>query len=183
MIVTRFPGLFTLRTLLAGLSLATLAALTSCGAPAGLTRTEVENIPPGNATGTDFSGVYSTNANTTSCAGKCPVLNVGIFTLDTCDVGMQNTVHITLQQNGGDLVILDDATNLVTRLEGGINSDGSFTAGGYATQAGGAVEITARVTGKVSADGKITAMAEGYGTGSYMGQTIDCTATYMVESQ
>jgi hypothetical protein len=182
MIVTRFPALFTLRTLRALLVGLSLAALTSCGAPAGLSRTEVESIPPGNATGTDFSGLYVTDAYITDCQGKCPAIQAGIFTYNTCDVGTHNTVTITLQQNGGDLVILDDAANLVSRLQGGINADGTFTAGGYATQASGAVEITVRVTGKVSANGKLTATAEGYGSGNYMGQAIDCTAAYTVES-
>lgn len=160
------------------------AWLAACGGGGGdggyLSKDTVTDLPAGDATGSDFSGEYDVELYTSDCSGKCPVIDYGWFTWSICDVGDKDDDVVTIQQTDGRLQVDSDGGLEVTRLIGGINSDGSFDVGGYSTEDSGNVQITARAEGDLSgATITATAKAAAHGTTSD-GTRIDCTATYEI---
>ncbi|NMB75231.1 MAG: hypothetical protein GYA21_08880 [Myxococcales bacterium] len=159
--------------------LSVLLLCAGCGGGSDLDRDEVTNIPPGNATGTAASGLYTFDLYVSKCSGTCPLVNVGLSTLSTCDVGFRDEAEVTLTQSDGRIQI-DSQDLLVTRMVGGLNADGSFDVGGYGTQLSGAIEITNRAKGILAQDGSVTAQSRTHAEGNVNGTTVDCTATYDV---
>ena len=137
----------------------------------------VTNLPDGTGTGTTASGEYDVELYTAACGGGCVVDYQG-FTISLCDVGSRDSVTLTVTQTEGHLQVdVPDDSLYVTRLEGGIDEAGGFDVGGYATQQGGTVTITARVRGTL-VDGALAGTALAHGDGNVDGHGIDCIATY-----
>lgn len=112
----------------------------------------VTDLPPGNGAGTSASGQYVRELVVTSCAGDCEIggdEDGDAFSI--CDVGLEFTEFAQVEQSDGILDFDVDNNEYISRLAGGINSDGSFEIGGYITQGGGAIEATAREVGTISA--------------------------------
>jgi hypothetical protein len=149
------------------------------GAPRGLTPEEVTSLPPGNASGSDVSGDYELEAFFADCDGRCPL--VGPFEVSTCDVGTVGDVDAEITQEDGRLTVDVNSSLLDFRAEGGINADGTFDVGGYATQLGGAVEVIARFSGTVGADGQLVAEGQVLARGEVDGETIDCVGTFELD--
>jgi hypothetical protein len=129
-----------------------LALLVSCGGDASdLDADAVTNLPPGDATGTAASGSYRMESVTTACGGDCSTTVDG-FLYSACDVGtrLDDTARVT--QDSGALQIDVDDNDCVSRLDGGLNSDGSYDVGGLRTQLGGQITITARGQGVFAGD-------------------------------
>jgi hypothetical protein len=145
----------------------------------GLTQSNVSNLPPGDAQGSAFAGNYVLAIYTTSCTGVCPLVDG----LSSCDVGHESQEVPTVSQTNGRLE-LDDLNLYVPRLVGGIDADGSFDIGGFATQLGGVIAIANRATGTVTSPdilaAAMSATSEEHITGTTMGITLDCVATYSV---
>jgi hypothetical protein len=144
-----------------------------------LSQSTVTSIPPGNAQGSALSGDYQITVYTTSCAGTCPLID-GI---SSCDVGHESIRAVQVTQVDGRLQTDDDELD-VSRLVGGINADGSFDIGGFATQKSSAISVAERVTGTVgSADEFHTPMnatVQERATGMAEGTSLDCLSTYSV---
>jgi hypothetical protein len=157
------------------------AVIAGCG-DGDLSRQAVTSIPDGNAEGTAHSGSYQVDLYTSSCAGAC-ALRVFDITFSLCSIGQRAEETIAVSQSDGHLRVDGDSNLYVSRLEGGIDQDGSFEVGGYATQAGGAVEITARVRGSILPAGALVGQALAHGIGSYEGQSIDCHGTYEISGK
>ena len=118
---------------------------------------------------------------TTRCEGECPLIQGGFFSFSTCDVGQSDDARAEGVQLDGRLSF--DATGsglLVERGEGGLQEDGSFSVGGYATQAAGDVELTSRLDGELSRDGRLNATSRTWGNGMAEEVRIDCVGTYEV---
>jgi hypothetical protein len=103
-------------------------------APPTLTRQDVENLPPGDATGPTFTGVYrSIRERVVGC--RC---RVGNCSLIHAVVGED----VTVNQFGGTVMIIGDG-NLT--LNGGVNQNGTFWCGGFdevGDYSGGYVRVT-----------------------------------------
>ncbi|MFK7989838.1 MAG: hypothetical protein AB8I08_27715 [Sandaracinaceae bacterium] len=97
---------------------------------------------------------------------------MGIFTASVCDVGDTESMQATVTQTDGHLRIVTD--ELPSLLEGGADADGSFDVGGYATQFGGGLEITARSVGSIGPDGTLRAMIDSRSWGQVEDQGADC---------
>ena len=138
------------------------------------------SVPPGNATGTDRSGEYSVEIYTASCEGRCGAVDGG-WTISFCDVGQRDMESFTAKQEDGELQIDGDDDNYVSRYTGGVDSDGTFEVGGYATSLGGAIEATAFVEGSFEEKAKLQAVADIHIWGTYDEESVDCFATYEVE--
>jgi len=154
---------------------------TGCGGDGGgyLAKKTVTGLPAGDATGSDFSGEYDVELYTSDCSGACPTIDYGLFTWSICDVGDKDSDYVTVLQTDGRLQVDSDGGLVVTRLSGGINADGSFDVGGWSTEAGGDVTITARAAGTIS-DAGISATAKARAVGKAEGEFINCTATYEI---
>lgn len=154
--------------------------LLACGA-GELDRDTVTTLPAGSAIGAWASGRYTLNFITTTCEGECPLIRSGIFSFSTCDVGQSDEATAEVVQTDGRLSF--DATGsglLVERGQGGLEEDGRFTVGGYATQAAGDVEITSRLEGTLSRDGTLNGTSRTWGNGMAEEVRIDCVGTYEV---
>ncbi|MBK6688076.1 MAG: hypothetical protein IPG45_26610 [Deltaproteobacteria bacterium] len=157
-----------------------LLLLWACGA-GELDRNTVTTLPAGSATGSWASGRYALKFVTTQCEGECPLIQSGFFSFSTCDVGQSDEARVEVVQNDGRLNF--DATGsglLVERGEGGLDEDGRFSVGGYATQAAGDVELTSRMDGNLSRDGTLSATTRTWGYGMADEVRIDCVGTYEV---
>jgi hypothetical protein len=154
--------------------------LAGCGGDAFLDKDTVTDLPSGTASGSSFSGEYDIEIYTSDCSGSCPLLDYDWFTYTICDVGMKDDDEVELAQTDGRLQVDSDGGLPVTRLTGGIDADGWFDAGGWATQEGGDVEIVARVQGTIAADGSIDATAHLRADGKARGETIACRGVFEI---
>jgi hypothetical protein len=157
--------------------LALWLCVAGCGGDGGLSRDEVLNLPPGDATGQALSGEYEVTIATVDCSGQCPSYTVLGFTVHICRPGAVDNERITVTQNGGELTVTGDSSLWVQHLKGGIYQDGHYDIGGYALQ-GDAVDVTARVRGTISPDGTLTGTAQAKGVGESDGLKINCVGTY-----
>ena len=154
-----------------------VAAALGCGGGDGdLGRDVVTSLPDGTASGTAASGTYDIELYTSACSGRCAA-NTGVFTVTVCDVGQRSTATMTAAQTDGHLQVdAAEGSLMVTRLVGGINADDSFDVGGYGTQNGGTVDVTARARGSMGAT--LTGTVEAHAAGSVGSGNLDCRATY-----
>lgn len=159
-----------------GLALA-VGALFGCGGDGELSTDTVTSLPDGTATGTAHSGRYRLTVVTTSCGGSCPKFQYGPFVMTICDMDDKSSDTVTLTQQDGHLTVTDASSFYVSRLEGGINADGSFDVGGTELQSG-VVRVNARARGSIDASGGITGEVKAHGNGEAEGQSINCTGTY-----
>jgi hypothetical protein len=98
----------------------------------------------------------------------------GNLTGSACDVGEVDTAILAVTQRDGALDM--DADGLIfERLEGGLDADGRFTVGGYATAQAGAVIAMVLADGALTAEG-FTGTATQRAHGSASGLDFDCTA-------
>jgi hypothetical protein len=143
----------------------------------------VTNLPEGDAMGDMVTGSYSTDLYTTDCRGDCVYELFGEPT-SACDVGVTTITTVAVTQDDGYLLIeTNDSNILIQRFEGGIDQDGSFDVGGYATQLGGEVEITGRSQGTITGDGDVTGTMQVHGRGEVAGDRIDCVASYDITGE
>ena len=114
-----------MRSLVVAGSLLVAAVFAGCGGSTRtLTATDVSNIPPGSAVGTDLSGSYL----------------VGSATIDDCNcrTGSCSQIHAevgvtyTVVEQDGALSITDSGDASGTPLLGGVDADNSFSVGGTA---------------------------------------------------
>jgi hypothetical protein len=159
-------------------SLVSLALLSGCGS-SKLGEGDVTNLPPGDATGAALSGIYQIEIYTSACSGNCPLIDLGWATLSTCDVGDRDSQTVSVLQQDGRLTI-DGAGLLVPRLQGGVDQDGSFRAGGMATQQSGAIRLYSLAEGQVSPQGALSSTTRTRAVGTVSGTSLDCTGTYDV---
>ncbi len=144
----------------------------ACGSPGDLTPDAVRTIPDGDASGAAWSGAYEIEIRTVECSGTCGPFTVGIFSASVCDVGDVDTERVEVVQTEGHLQI--DTSDLPSRFEGGVFANGSFDVGGYATQFGGELEISARGEGTIDPSGRIEATIRSRTWGQVEGQGADC---------
>jgi hypothetical protein len=144
----------------------------------GLDIDEVTNLPPGDADGDAASGTWTFEAYTSACAGVCSA-GGGVLTAIFCEVGNRDNASAMVTQDDGALQIDVDDSFFVSRLKGGVDADGAFDVGGYGTENGGALGITARLVGAFEGDA-----AEGTAELRIVGEAyddrIDCRASYDV---
>lgn len=159
------------------LRFALLFLLAGCSGGRALDRDEVTSIPAGTGTGSAASGNWVGTLATTACTGSC--LIAGVVSL--CDVGDLDDYELELVQTDGHLTI--EAEGLATpSMVGGIDADGTFRVGGYATQLGGTIESLSETTGQVTGDtftGTVIASSEG----SYDGEGFACDAEYTTHGE
>lgn len=136
-------------------------------------------VPAGDATGSDWTGDYQAEIYTESCSGSCGIAQDTVFPISFCDVGERDTEYLQVLQADGLLEI--ELNDPISRYEGGVYLDGGMEAGGYATDLGGAVEMTAVLVGGFSADG-LRADASSHIWGSVDGEVVDCWGQYTVEA-
>lgn len=146
--------------------------LAACGGPDDLSVDAVQSIPDGDGTGAALAGDYAVDVRVVECRGACGPFSVGIFSASLCDVGEVDSAYLTAHHADGHLAI--DTDDLPSRFEGGAYHDGSFDVGGYATQLGGELQITARALGIVDAAGRFEATVRSRSWGSIEGQSVDC---------
>jgi hypothetical protein len=155
----------------------TLPACDGNGDGGGLTPDDVRSIPPGDATGNALSGEYEVTRTTRACSGRCAATVSG-FLVAVCDVGEIVDSRVTVTQTDGDLeVLVDDDVPALYR--GGIQADGAYDLGAYATQNGATIEITVRSQGTITAS-SLTGTARSATWGSIEGQSLDCAGEYEV---
>ena len=154
-------------------SLLSAVALTlvACGSSGDLSPDAVQGIPAGDALGSAHSGEYSLDLRITECSGACGPFRVSGFLVTLCDVGDTDFMYVDVTQSDGALSI--DTDDLPSRFEGGVDADGRFDVGGYATQFGGALQITARSQGSIEGD-TLEATLRSRTVGSFEGQSADC---------
>jgi hypothetical protein len=153
---------------------------TSNGSGGGLDPQSVTSIPDGNATGTAMSGDYRVEVYTSTCAGQCGPVQSGLFTVSLCDVGDTDNERLEVTETDGHLQV--EMTGPVSRHIGGVNADGTFDIGGYATQQGGSLTIVVRTTGTIDrATKKVTAEARHRSFGTINGQAVDCYGEHDVK--
>lgn len=169
-------GLFTLTLTLAG-----ALGLSGCGSTeddgTGLQQDDVTNIPEGDATGDAATGLYTITLRTTACEGQCSATVLG-FPASVCDVGELQMETVMITQQEGSLE--SEWADPVSLLRGGIDTDGRFDIGGYATQFGGEFEISMRATGQI--DGAdLTGEARSWSVGPVEEEDVDCYGEYEIE--
>lgn len=147
-----------------------------------LDRDVVTSLPPGDASGSALSGSYSGTVTTTACAGTC-MAKYGIFTYTFCEVGDVDKETFQVTQNDGVLEVTGASHLYVASLRGGVDADGRFDVGGYATESGGQIGIVMRVEGTIDGSGTVDAVAKGKGDGSADGVTVNCSASYRISGQ
>lgn len=150
------------------------------GSPSGLDEQTVTEIPPGSARGSALSGEYEAEIVTVECSGACGPIDSLLGPISLCDVGNIDDEAFETAQDDGALVITGDSSLYVQRQEGGIDADGAFTVGGYATENAGALEMTSRVEGTIAKDGSVDALARVHVWGAMNQTTVDCFGTYEV---
>jgi len=129
-----------------------LVVVAACGGgDSDLDADVVTNLPPGTATGDAMTGSYRMESLTTDCSGDCST-TVDDVVYSACDIGTRMTDYVDVTQTNGALVIDIDGNDYVSRLAGGIDTDGGYDIGGLRTQLGGSVTITARATGTFAGD-------------------------------
>jgi len=146
--------------------------LGACGGPGDLSPDAVRSIPDGDGSGAALTGEYSVEIRTIECRGSCGPFAVGIFSASVCDVGDVDTERVSVVHEGGHLRI--DTSDLPSRFEGAAFQDHSFDVGGYATQFGGALEITARALGTIDERGELDATIRSWTGGEVEGENADC---------
>ena len=156
-------------------SLAVILVLAACGGASDLDADAVTSIPPGTATGSAMTGSYRMESVTTDCSGDCTTSFDGVL-YSACDIGtrLEDTVMIT--QTDGALQIDVDDSDYVSRLEGGVDADGTFEVGGLRTQLGGQVTITARTLGTITGPaltGTARLRVSGNGLGCHIEADVD----------
>jgi hypothetical protein len=140
----------------------------------------VTTIPDGNATGSSMSGSYAVELYTTSCGGQCGPVQSGIFTVSLCDVGDVDKEHLEVVETNGHLQV--EMNGPVSRHVGGVNADGTFEVGGYATQEGGNLTIVVHTTGTIDrVTKKVTGTARHRSFGTINGQAVDCLGEHEVK--
>ncbi len=170
-----------MRTFLALAIVLSAASVSGCGGGGGaadLTPSAVQNIPAGDARGAALGAVATMRRRTTGCAGVCSV-RVGTFTSSICDVGEVDDQSVTVTQSDGVLMV--DLSDTPGHYEGGVDADGSYDIGAYATQFGGAVHITVRVEGTIT-PASMTGAARSHTWGRVEDQNVDCWGSYDVSS-
>ena len=161
------------------LTLTSAFAASGCGSGhPDLTPDAVRSIPAGTGTGSAASGTYTFRRVTTACSGRCSG-SVSGFPFSVCDVGDSTDDSATVTQTDGVLVI--DISDTPSLYRGGIDADGSYDVGAYATEFGGDVEITARSEGVFEAGGFV-GTARSRTRGVVEMQSIDCIGSYDVSS-
>ncbi len=165
-----------MHTRLALATLVTLVLVPSCGGPDALSPDAVQNIPPGTATGSALSGEYDGRRETTGCSGTCAITVSG-FRVSVCDVGTIDESSATITQDDGTLDL--EVSDTPSSYRGGVDADGGFDIGAYATEDGGSLVITARVEGTITASG-FSGTATSRSRGTYSGQALNCFGTYTV---
>src|SRR5262245_19338091 len=153
-----------------------------CGCGGGgtgdLSPDEVTHLPDGNGKGSAANGTYAVEIYVSECQGTCSYRYAGNLQ-SVCDIGQRQTATLQVSQQDGHLRVEPEGSELVlTRLDGGIWSDGHFDIGGLATQLGGAVVITARATGTIDGSQKISGQARARAVGKVSGSDLDCTAAF-----
>lgn len=142
----------------------------------------VTTVPEGDASGETWQGQYQTEIYTTSCEGSCGPVQDGLFTVSFCDVGDRDTEYLQVEQTNGLLQV--EVNDPISYYQGGVDDDASMVMGGYATEYGGSVELTALIEGHFGEDALIAeASARMWGTVELDDQTvdIDCEGTYTLE--
>ncbi|HOX45545.1 MAG TPA: hypothetical protein PK668_18245 [Myxococcota bacterium] len=157
-------------------------ALAGCGGGDNLGREDVEDLPAGDATGSALSGNYDLEFYTTACKGACPLIDMGLYSLSICDVGNTDDATVSVTQTDGRLLIVGPSL-LVPRMEGGLDQDGTFLVGGYATQNSGSVEIVTLGEGAIDGQGQMTGSSETHAWGEVNQTRIDCTALFEISGQ
>jgi len=156
-----------------------------------LDRDVVESVPEGDAVGDDFSGSYETLATAVACVGECGPIEAGGTTSVVCSPYAESKEWITLFQEDGSLRIdLDDDGHIginldgyvPVRLNGGIDSDGTWDVGGYGTKYGGRLESTARIRGMVQAGEPLEGTVEVHIFGVVEDTETDCHMTQRLVS-
>lgn len=142
----------------------------------------VTTIPAGDAAGKKASGTYSIELYTSACSGRCSAPTQP-WEITFCDVGNRDDETIEVAQDDGELRIDGDDDGYVSRLDGGINVDGTFDVGGHATNSGGAVRSTARVDGMLEDDGSISALVTARVWGEVDGHSVNCAIEYELEGE
>ena len=123
--------------------------LVACNGTDDLDPDTVTSIPPGTAIGTAATGAYEMESVTVECSGKCNTTFDGVI-YSACDVGTRLDDTVLVTQTDGALQIDVEDSDYVSRLAGGLDSDGTYDVGGLRTQLGGAITITARVRGSIA---------------------------------
>ncbi|MGH1347710.1 MAG: hypothetical protein ACRBN8_39510 [Nannocystales bacterium] len=156
-----------------------------------LSRDVVESIPDGDAAGDTFSGSYQTRATVISCVGDCGPIETGGTSYAVCERDAESVEWITAYQEDGTLrVDLDDDGHIginldgyiPVRLEGGIDSDGSWDVGGHGTKFGGELESTARARGTVGVGEPLEGTVEVHVFGVVAQTETDCYMTQRLVS-
>jgi hypothetical protein len=159
------------------LALLVLVGLVGCDDGLALDRDDVTSIPPGTGAGTAASGRWLGRLTTTACHGSCLVSG----RVSICDVGDIDEYDFVLTQMDGHLVI--EAEGLRTpSMVGGIDLDGSFRVGGYATQLGGSVITLSETLGVVEGQ-TFTGTARASTEGSYDDEDFACDAEYTTHGE
>jgi hypothetical protein len=150
--------------------------LAACGGDGlALDRDEVTSIPDGTGTGTAATGLWVGTLTTTSCSGTCFVRGFSL-----CDVGELDEYELDIVQTDGRLVIESDLDT--PSMAGGIDADGAFRVGGYATELGGMVELLSETTGQLTGDtftGTVIASSDG----SFDGEAFTCNVEYTTHGE
>ncbi len=153
-----------------------LVLVAGCGGAAGLDPGAVQSIPPGDAQGHALTGHYRFKRITRACDGGCGGTGASGWPISVCDVGEVGRYDADVTQDDGRLTAeVSDTPSLYT---GGVNHDGSFDIGAYATQAG-TLRISARASGTLGGDG-MRGTARSRSWGSYDDVSLDCDGAYDV---
>src|SRR5262245_16744758 len=101
----------------------------ACGGGGGLDEQSVRNIPPGDARGSAASGRYAVRTIVLSCSGQCTV-QTRLGSAGLCDVGYRDNNSADVVQEDGRLRVDIERSYFPSRLEGGLDADGSYLVGG-----------------------------------------------------
>ena len=157
-----------------------------------LGREAVTSIPDGDAVGNGFSGGYQARATTVSCTGACDAVTVGGTSFPVCERDVESIEWVAVSQEDGHLrVDLDDDGHIginldgyvPTRLEGGIDADGTWEVGGYGTKFNSRLESTARARGTLQPDAPLDGTVEVHTYGIVDDVEVDCYTTHHLASQ
>jgi hypothetical protein len=139
--------------------------------PGELDPAAVQAIPPGDGLGSALSGSYRIRRVTRSCSGVCGGMSSSGHLVSVCDVGVVETLTVALTQENGRLRA--EVNDRPALYQGGVNRDGSYQLGAYATQAA-TLQITVRTSGVVQPM-NLSGVALSHSWGSYAGVGLDCT--------
>jgi hypothetical protein len=121
--------------------------------------------------GEGLSGRYHIESFTLSCSGDCSAHSEFFGPVSYCDVGDRDTDYARVEQMGMAIQLdLDEG-----RATGTLREDGSFEASGSATEAGGAVTLSASMEGAFTGRHEgFTAVLDYRAVGRHDGDAIDC---------